>query len=287
MRSRLEIPLALFALALILSPRPAISAEPATFPTPSVWELVEVSPVTMMDSNPRGISNHREYYTTEGKVCFLEPVETFPAVLNCLDVSFSLGRRLLVAPDGEEYSSEVLGLTSASFSLRFPDESVFEYQRLDDAAIEAPIRPRSLHVLRVAEGEQLTARDVEYLDPSTVEQPRTLLGVWEVIEHSDVPYMDLPPYGFPNEKWVFTNSHLFRVAPDGTRLADAESQLYTRAADDLRLADEEESLRINYNPWGDLVLTSPRGAVTLRQLTIDAARIPAIPTKVALLVPAQ
>ena len=265
---------------------PAAAEEPVTIPIPSVWELVEVSPVTMFDSNPRGMANHREYYTREGEVCFLEPGESFPESRHCLQVELAPNARSVITPDGERHPSEVLALSEASLSLRFPDDSVLEFRRLDDAAVGAPIRPQSLHVLRVSEGEQLAAREVEYVEASGLDGPRALLGVWEVIGYRNVPYPDLPPYGFPNEKWVFDGTRLVVVPPASAELAEGRAQAYSRTDGELSLSQESASFGVSFDAWGDLLLTTPRGVMRLRQLGRDPQEIPVIPTKVTLLEPA-
>ena len=282
MKRLILIPVIFTLLAL-----PLEASEHPSWPTPSVWELVEVSPVTMFDSNPRGWPNQREFYTAEGELCLLQPHETFPEIRRCVDVTFSDDQRLVSTPDGKQHSATIVDLSATNAVLDFPDGSRFEYRRIEDDGFEVPIRPHSLHVLQVSSGPQIRASDVHYVEPPQNGSGRSLVGVWEEIEHRNVPYRDLPPYGFPNMKWVFDDASVAAIAADAVDVPANAGAPYTREGEWLIFGDSEERLGISFNRWGDLELKTPSGTIVLRQLTDDPQDIEAIPAKVTLLIPAD
>jgi hypothetical protein len=271
----------LLYLAAFCSPA---ASQAATWPVPSVWELIEVSPVTMLDSNPRGMSNRREYYTPDGLLCILDPAETTGESSDCIKVALTKDRRVVTTPDGEKYVAEILAFTPERATLAFPDGSTFEYRRLPDDAAVHPIRPHSLHVLKAQSGQQLRAQDVRYVERARGDVPASLIGVWEAIEFRDFPYADLPPYGFPNLKWVFGVDYVAQISPTATVVSKDERSAYKLASSQLSVPALDRVFTVSFDRWGDLVLASTRGTVTLRQLSTDPHEIPAIPEKVAVLV---
>lgn len=251
---------------------------------PGAWELVELSPVSMMDSNPRGFANHREYYRGDGSICFLRPSEAFSEVKNCLAVRFDGNSRVITGPDGSERFSTVIDISKDLVTIQFPDESIFSFKRLDDRNGLLPIKPQSLHVLEVNEGPQLRAQDVNYLNVPRSAAKRQLVGVWEVIEYRDVPSNDMPPYGFPNYKWVFEKERWAQISPTSDQVSEDEWFQYTFDGAVLRFeGGEAEKVNVSFSRWGDLLLSAQSEQMTLRQLTTDPDEIPVLPFKVCVL----
>ena len=62
---------------------------------------------------------------------------------------------------------------------------------------------------------------------------------------------------------------------------------YQRIGNAVQLDDTSPAMEITFSLWGDLVLTSDSGSMTLRQLSTDPLAIPVIPSKITLLMPAD
>lgn len=260
------------------------SADGYVIPLPSAWQLEEVTPVSLMDSSPTGLANHREYYSEDGKICIIGPNETLTENEACFEVSFDKNTRSIVDPENDEPTAAEFSWVDGRLIFRFPDATEFRLRPISIESLQSRVRPESLLVVNIKEESRSGVPEVMYVDASQPGDNRSLVGVWETIQHVMKFSPDLPPYGMPNRKWVFTKTHVALLEPEQTE-PDADGwRPYVVDGTRLSLSDEGHLYRFTFDEWGDLILhVDDKDMIRLRQVSLNPEEIPALPSKIALL----
>lgn len=260
------------------------------------WELIDITSVNVADSSPRGQPAIKHYYSVDGKMYGLAANEKLNQKTDSAPYTFSNGVRTLTKPSGEILQTKI-DFPATNTMRYFFDEGneIWTFRKmLQDKAYNAEIEPRSVEVLRtIDKSKQLTCLDVKYdtNDYSKLTLKKRSIGVWEVIAYKNFPTSEMPPYGFPNEKYVFTeNGKFFKIEAFETEIPTEQSPYEVKGNTIIvRLKNEkgEESKQIfekvKFDQWGRMVLPYKDIEIVLKLLQRDTTKIPVLPGKICLL----
>lgn len=253
-----------------------------------VWELVDVTPVTLMDSNPRGVTNVKEYYAEDGTLFFIPPDKPLTEKAYSVKYSVKNGKRTLTSSDGRQFSAEISFPSQNELVVTQQKGDKWFYRRLvGERAYDQELEPVSREVLSLKEPFESNSRPVHYdnSDYSTLDIKKRLLGVWEVVEHREVSRNDAPPYGFLNDLWNFSEqgvSIVFRTSgsdiwPEPIRYEVEQDRLKTDAP------EIGGPLLVSFDKWGRLILTNDRETQVLKLITKANVHSSLVPIKITLI----
>ena len=244
------------------------------------WERVAASPVSLMNSDPHGWSNHKIYYAPDGKVFLLEPEEKLALTTQSFRYRYDGKVRTLIAPDGQEHSNPV-AIKGDVMTVTTDEGGTFTYRRMSGPRPwDRELEPRSVLVLA---SDAAQVREPAYDRNDYAKQPleERVRGVWEVVRYSRVDHHDLPPYGFPNDKYIFDGKRVSMVAPNVTTIDPERSGSYRVVGNVMHVDDERWD--VSFNKWGHLVLDQKEFVVTLKLIRKNTGTIPLLPVRIVLL----
>jgi hypothetical protein len=255
------------------------------------WELVDISAYPVIDSPPRGLAAHKYYFTPEGKLYVIEHDAELTTNTECVAYTFRNAVLTLSLPEQGRINVPVQFTAPDQMVLVHGARHRWTYRRLSgEKAYNQKIEPRSVAVLQTKDPKrQLTNLDIHYDsgDYSRLAPAERIMGVWEATSYSGISSADWPPYGFPNEKWVFTrDGKYYIIAPEETAVVGKPHSNYTVSRDHLTLSVPGETpatRRISFNTWGHLVVEWNGVTVTLKLLDKNPGKIEKLPVKIALL----
>ena len=249
------------------------------------WERVAASPVSLMDSDPRGFSNHKVYYTPDGKVFILEPDEALSITSVAFRYRFDGKALTLVTPGGEEHTTSA-AIKGDIMTVDTEGGGTFTYRRMSGhRPWDRQLEPRSLLILKSNDGQYAPEPRYDTRDYSKQPMAERVRGVWEVVGYSRVEPRELPPYGFPNDKYVFDGRRVSMMPPNVSNVDPDRSGVYQIRGNAIHVDDERWTL--SFNRWGHMVLDQGEFVVTLKLISKKTATIPIIPVRIALLATSQ
>jgi len=271
-----------------LSVAMASAEDPGANRLVGTWELIEASPVSLMDSLPGGVANRKEYYAPDGKLYFLRPDEKLGSNPPVATYSFDGTRRRIVAPDGKVAETPVVFLPGDRMKLVHRPSDEWTYARLTGpAAYDLELEPRSVERLATNSGDVVPLPAYDTRDYSSLPPADRIRGVWELAAVKGVPGRDIPPYGFTNDVWVMTAGRLCVVRPS-TTLADGVCALAMLSDGSLHVAGPVEhsgTYAVAFDRWQRLVLSGPSGTRSFKLLGRDTSAVPLLPVRIVLLEP--
>jgi len=249
------------------------------------WELIYVDPQTMSDTDPRGITNFKIHFTNRGKVFNLMPDEKLTENSHSADYTYEDKKLTILDGDNEPY---IIYVTFPdSLKMMFNSESGTRIFRrlLGENAASQIIEPKSLQLVRTDKTVNHDNYEIKYdtTDYSSLPLFKRLTGTWETIEYREVPQGEMPPYGFFNDIWVFTEKTIMvqnRAGSDTVQIS------YLPGKEEIFVTAGNQSLdawKVSFNKWGHMVIDISGGKVLLKLITKETASIPEIPLKVVLL----
>lgn len=251
-----------------------------------IWELVYVAPTNMEETEPRGISNIRLFFTPDGELYSIFPDQTFSDSIPSVKYEFN-GNTLSVLPGGGD--SVILNVTFRdSSTMVFNPEIAARriFKRIyDPDNLNKTIELKSLQLVNT--GEMLTdTGGLKYDDSDYSSMPlkERIIGVWETIEYTDVPNGEMPPYGFPNDIWIIKIKELINIHRASKDTSIVKYQLTDSSEIILNADDQNVAMwKVYFNQWGHLVFDGGNGAMLLKLVSRDTENIPNIPLKIVLL----
>ena len=250
--------LLLFALLLITS-----TAFAADNPLLGSWRLVAAIPGNLQDSSPNGVRNLRIRFGTDGKAVLVDPTETLSTSTTKNDYSFEQNTLTLQAGEGRELHGAVEKLPGDGLSITFLESGMtWSLRRISDGAIETQkLPPESVQYIpptTLAQVEAFTYDEKDYYN--TLPPAQRILGQWDVVEISGYSAGDFPPYGAPNEVWVFDGKTLTRH--DRHHPDEPVSSEYHVTLDG-NLLGKGGAVPFSFDEWGRLVVGEPDGMRTV------------------------
>ena len=248
------------------------------------WELVYVAPADIQLTEPRGITNTKMHFTSDGKVVALKPDETLTDTARRIDYRFD-GTSLTLIQGGQSHTVGVSFPGPDTMLLSPTHTSQRRFRRIADPNIQ--LEPRSLQLIKVRD---LSSREPAYdtQDYSALARDKRIQGVWEIIGYRKVPRNQAPPYGFFNDIWAISGDKvsITRREPQST-----DTLPYSLVNDTLTLsaavleptARSALQWKVSFNKWGHLVLDRPDVEITLKLISKSTDQIPQVPIKVVLL----
>jgi hypothetical protein len=244
------------------------------------WELIDATPVSLRSSDPHGIANHKLYFTEDGRMFIIGPDEKLEAQDTPVAYSFDGSVRTLTLPGGEVHHSTVR-LTGNTREVKTEEGVTFTYRRLTgDRAFDRAIEPRSVELLDTEDRVQPKPPSYDRADYSKLPLPQRIRGVWEIVRYRNVKF-EAPPYGFPNDKYVITPSEVSMIPPDATKVEGDSRGRYHLDGHTI-VVDDGSRWSLAFNQWQQLVLTREDAEITMRLISKDTAKIPALPIKIVL-----
>jgi hypothetical protein len=259
-------------LVFLLAAAPALAGD---HPLLGSWQLVAAIPANEQDSSPNGIRNLRVHFDADGQSTLVDPTETLGEAKahgkytldgNTLTLSMGEGGDLhgAVAAKGDDATITFLE-TGMTWTLR----------RIDDESIKSErLPPESVEYMPPATPAAVAAYKYDTADYSKLPAAERLIGHWESIEVSGYGAGDFPPYGAPNEVWVFDGKRLTRH--DRYHPNEPISSEYHVA--DGALLGKGGAIPFSFDEWGRLVVGEPEGEKTvLKRISRDASGKPTMP----------
>lgn len=277
------------------------NSETATSEIQGTWELVDVSSVNVMDSPPNGLCSRKDYYSPDGNLYVLNADEKLQKDSLHVPYSFSNGQRTITKPDGRKITTPVKFTGKNLMVLKFSENNNWTYRKIDgEKAYDKPVEPRSVVVIRMkTPKDQISNLDVIYdtNNYSNLELKERVIGVWEVIGYREIASQNAPPYGFPNEKFIFTQDGKFYIlSPQEQSLKGQVPEQYTVKAQSITVGipkgkhiapappiNGNIEQQVSFNEWGHMVWKNADAEISLKLLTRNYNNIPKLPVKIALL----
>lgn len=255
------------------------------------WELIDISAYTLMDSPPYGFAARKYYFEQGGKLYVIDPDEKFNADMESVPYTFKDSELSFDIPEEGELHVPVEFIAHNRMVLVYGARNRWTYEKLEgEKPYNQEIEPRSVAVLQTIEPEdQLSNLDIHYdqLGQTDLTLSESIVGVWEVTSYSGIPAADCPPYGFPNDKWVFTNTgEYYRLSPNETALPKGAHAKYEISGKMMSMFvddQEAETQEIGFNSWGHLIIGGDEVRISLKLLNKNPKIIQELPVKIALL----
>jgi hypothetical protein len=278
--------LLLAALALVVSGGVASADPPAANRLVGTWELIETSPVALMDSIPSGVPNRKEYYSPDGSVFFVAPDQKLGSTPALWRYSFDGARRRLFTPDGKSVETPVVFLSPDRMKLVHGPSDEWTYARLTGpAAYDRELEPHSVERVQTASATTAPSPTYDTRDYSSLRTEERIKGLWELASIKDVPPRDVPPYGFTNDAWLVTGDRLCVVRPS-TTLAEGVCAPASLNAGSLQVSGQAEhsgTYAVSFDRWQRLVLSGPSGTRTFKLVSRDTSAVPPLPVTIVIL----
>jgi hypothetical protein len=198
--------------------------------------------------------------------------------------------QITVSLEGKELYKKKLIINSKGQLISYTKESEkWTYNPLKGKeAYNQEIEPRSVAVILGEDSkEQLSCYDVKYdkKDYSKLPISERILGIWEVVSVKNYP--EMPPFGVPNYKYIFTpEKKFYMLEPHATSLITPKLGTFTVEKNELKVhANGREMInKVSFNKWGFLELDYNSVITQLKLVTKDCKKIQKLPTKTALLI---
>jgi hypothetical protein len=239
------------------------------------WQLVAAIPANEQDSSPNGIRNLRVHFGADGQSTLVDPTETLAE--SKAHSTYSLEGNTLTLAMGE--GGELHGAVEAKgddATITFLETGMaWTLIRIDDQAIRTQrLPPESVEYMPPATPAAVAAYKYDGADYSKLPAAERLIGQWESVEVSGYGAGDFPPYGAPNELWVFDGKRLTRH--DRYRPNEPSSSEYHVA--DGALLGKGGAIPFSFDQWGRLVVGEPEGEKTvLKRINRDGGGPPKMP----------
>lgn len=263
------------ALVLVLSAALPASAANSIVGT---WELISASPVTAADSDPHGTANHKLHFTTDGVMYVVEPSAKLSKSSPSVRYLFDGRKRTVIASDGHRESNPTK-IAGDTMTVTTREGGTLVYRRLDADRELAPI---SLEVVAVEGAHKPPVIHYDDRDSSKLPMRDRIRGVWEAVQYADVDAGDVPPFGFPNDKFVITDKTVTIVPPNETAITRAHPTGNYVFGGDKLIVDKDEVWKISFDRWQRLVIRRADATITMRLITRSTSTIPKLPVKIAL-----
>ena len=265
-RTFLRSLLAACAFAMVAG---AAAAEPN--PLLGSWRLVAASPGNMQDSSPNGVRNLRIRFGADGKAVLVDPTETLSESTTRNAYSVDGNTLTLQIGEGEELHGAIEKLPGEGVSITYLESGMtWSLRRISDGAIETQkLPPESVQYIPPATLAAVEAYRYDDSDDSQLPTAQRVVGQWEVVEISGYGAGDFPPYGAPNEVWVFDGKQLTRH--DFHHPDEPVSSEYHVAGN--TLLGKGGAVAFYFDGWGRLVIGDEEGERTvMKRITRDAKR---------------
>lgn len=237
------------------------------------WQLVAAIPGSEQDSAPNGIRNLRVRFAADATL--VDPTETldeskahskYSIEGNTLTLQMGEGGDLHGAIDAKGVEATIsFAETGMTWTLHRIDDKTIRTQRLP---------PESVEYLPPATPAAIAAFKYDTADYSKLPVAERLVGQWESVEVSGYGAGDFPPYGAPNEVWVFDGKRLTRH--DRYHPDEPASSEYHIA--DGALLGKGGAIPFSFDEWGRLVVGETDGERTvLRRISREPSDKPAMP----------
>ena len=228
------------------------SAAAADNPLLGSWRLVAAIPGNMQDSSPNGVRNLRIRFGADGKAVLVDPTETLSTSTTRNDYSFEANTLTMQVGEGQELHGAVEKLPGEGLSITYLESGMtWSLRKIPASAIETQkIAPESVQYIPPATLASVEAYKYDEGDDSALPVPQRLVGQWEVVEISGYGGGDFPPYGAPNEVWVFDGTQLTRH--DNYHPDKPESSAYHVAGG--MLVGEGGAIPFRFDEWQRLVV---------------------------------
>ena len=266
----------------------AFSIAPALFAAGNIvgtWELIDATPVSFNSSDPHGIINHKLYFTADGRMFIIAPDEKLEPANTPVQYTFDGSVRTLTLPGGETHRSEVV-LKGNTMLVKTEDGVTFTYRRLTgERAFDQKIEPRSVEMLSVALSAPSATPKYDTADYSKQPLASRIRGVWEIVQYSGVKF-EPPAEGFPNDKYVITADEVSMIPPTATNIGGESHGKYHLDGSTM-VIDDGSRWAVSFNPWQRLVLQREDATLTLRLVSKNTNKIPALPIRIVLFDPEE
>jgi hypothetical protein len=275
---------ALVLIALAAAPVHATADEPN--PLLGSWRLVAAIPANEQDSSPNGIRNLRLRFGADGKATLVDPSETLAESKASNDYTLDGSALSLKLDEDRVLHGVVEPGPGEARTIRFVETGMaWTLQRIDDKLLETRVAPESVEYLPPATAASAMAFRYDDADYSKLPVAERLVGQWDVVEISGYGAGDFPPYGAPNETWVFDGRQLTRHDrhhPD----EPVSSEYHVTGG---TLLGKGGAVPFSFDAWGRLVVGEPDGMRTvLRRINRDGAgKVQIPPLRIVLGYPAD
>ena len=239
-------------LATVVFATLAVSSAAADNPLLGSWRLVAAIPGSMEDS-PNGVRNLRIRFGTDGKAVLVDPTETLASSTTRNKYSVEGNTLTLQVGDDKELHGAIEKLPGGEgFSITYLESGMtWSLRKIPDSAIETQtLAPESVQYIPPATLATVEAYKYDDGDDSALPVPQRLVGQWEVVEISGYGGGDFPPYGAPNEVWVFDGAQLTRH--DNYHPDKPQASAYHVAGG--LLVGEGGSIPFRFDEWQRLVI---------------------------------
>jgi hypothetical protein len=239
------------------------------------WQLVAAIPANEQDSSPNGIRNLRVHFGADGQSTLVDPAETLAESKAQSKYALDGNTLTLAMGEGGELHGAVDVKGDAATITFLETGMAWTLQRIDDKAIRTQrLPPESVEYMPPATPAAVAAYKYDSGDYSKLPVAERLIGQWESIEVSGYGAGDFPPYGAPNEVWVFDGKSLTRH--DRYHPNQPVSSEYHVA--DGTLLGKGGAIPFSFDEWGRLVVGEPDGERTvLKRINRDGGGTPKMP----------
>lgn len=275
----------LVILILTISCSASVRAEDTVL---GVWELVGISPVSLADSSPRGHTNVKEYYASDGTLSFIPPDESLSSQSLVVNYVIQGNRRTITTKEGRKYTATISFPRADELLVTQEGGDKWLYRRLSgEDSFNQELEPKSLQVLKIGDSTSNgpVIPDYDHSDYSSLVLNERIIGVWEIVQYRNVPRQAVPPYGFLNDVWTIdkeTVSVLVRADPQNRQPAPVS---YSLRGNDLvfKTTDKDAVFNISFDKWGRLVLDTGDGAMVLKLVSKRIDAPPQVPPRITLI----
>ena len=255
-----------------------------------VWQLVEVNAVSMQNTAPYGQLNRKEIYTDEGELLVASPTSPFSDAKAMGYYEVQDGARVFTSPDGETVTTPIQWIDRDHYFFEFsPGERWYYARVLSDNAESVQWEPRSVLVVRTTRddsGPMLREFPYDMTEDSEMPWAKRIFGTWETIRvaGSGVSGPNTPPYGMPNDRFLFSTDGILRkVHADGTSEGGEDAVRFRAEENKLVILDANLTIYFWFNRWGHLVLEQQDVQTVFKRVSLETAAVPPGPIVVALL----
>jgi hypothetical protein len=223
----------------------------------------------MQDTSPNGIRNLRLRFSADGKATLVDPTETLAKSKASNRYEFAENTLTLTMGEGEELHGGVEASKDAATITFLETGMSWTLARIPDSDIETKtLAPESVEYLPPTKPADVLAFTYDSSDDGAQPAAQRLIGQWDAVEISGYGAGDFPPYGAPNETWVFDGKRLTRH--DRHHPDEPVSSEYHVA--DGTLLGKGGAVPFSFDAWGRLVVGEPDGMRTvLKRINRDGS----------------
>jgi hypothetical protein len=198
------------------------------------------------------VRNLRLRFATDGTATIVDPLETLSQSTTRNTYGLDGNTLTLHIGEGEEVHGAVEKLPGGGLSITYLESGMtWSLRKLPGGAIETQkLAPESVQYIPPATLASVEAYKYDQSDDSALPTPQRLVGQWEVVEISGYGGGDFPPYGAPNEVWVFDGTRLTRH--DNHHPEEPQTSEYRVAGG--MLVGEGGTIPFRFDEWHRLVV---------------------------------